>query len=161
MREGDRFAVAQTFNGDSDIKILLVTKAIGGVGLNLSSANTVIMFDHDYNPTIDMQAIDRAHRIGQKRILNVYRLITKDTLEERIMGIQKFKKNLADAIVNIDNASIQNVKESKLPDLLENVRDLQAKSKEAESRVGRVMYGAIVAEMESNAIDTEEFNKKY
>ena len=153
--------MAQTFNGDSDIKILLVTKAIGGVGLNLSSANTVIMFDHDYNPTIDMQAIDRAHRIGQKRILNVYRLITKDTLEERIMGIQKFKKNLADAIVNIDNASIQNVKESKLPDLLENVRDLQAKSKEAKSRVGRVMYGAIVAEMESNAIDTEEFNKKY
>ena len=95
VREGDRFAVAQTFNGDSDIKALLVTKAIGGVGLNLSSANTVIMFDHDYNPTVDMQAIDRAHRIGQKRILNVYRLITKDTLEERIMGIQKFKKNLA------------------------------------------------------------------
>lgn len=80
VREGDRFTVAQTFNGDSDIKILLVTKAIGGVGLNLSSANYVIMFDHDYNPTVDMQAIDRAHRIGQKRILNVFRLITKDTL---------------------------------------------------------------------------------
>lgn len=58
-----------------------MTKAIGGVGLNLSSANYVIMFDHDYNPTVDMQAIDRAHRIGQKRVLNVYRLITKDTLE--------------------------------------------------------------------------------
>jgi len=81
VREGDRFTVAQTFNGDSDIKILLVTKAIGGVGLNLSSANSVIMFDSDYNPTVDMQAIDRAHRIGQKRVLNVYRLITKDTLE--------------------------------------------------------------------------------
>lgn len=80
VREGDRFTVSQTFNGDSDIKILLVTKAIGGVGLNLSSANYVIMFDNDYNPTVDMQAIDRAHRIGQKRILNVYRLITKDTL---------------------------------------------------------------------------------
>lgn len=129
IREGDRFTVAQTFNGDSDIKILLVTKAIGGVGLNLSSANCVIMFDSDYNPTVDMQAIDRAHRIGQKRVLNVYRLITKDTLEEKIMGIQKFKTNLANAIVNIDNASIKNIQESKLPELLESVRDLQKTSK--------------------------------
>jgi TATA-binding protein-associated factor len=107
---GDRFQVAQKFNGDSDIKVLLVTTAVGGEGLNLSSANVVIMFDHDYNPTVDMQAIDRAHRIGQKRVLNVYRLITKNTLEERIMGIQRFKTNLANAIVNIDNASIQNIK---------------------------------------------------
>jgi TATA-binding protein-associated factor len=59
----------------------LVTTSVGGEGLNLTSANTVIMFDHDYNPTVDMQAIDRAHRIGQKRVLNVYRLITKNTLE--------------------------------------------------------------------------------
>ncbi len=80
IKEGDRFTVAQTFNGDSDIKILIVTKAIGGIGLNLSSANFVIMFDSDFNPTVDMQAIDRAHRIGQKRVLNVFRLITKDTL---------------------------------------------------------------------------------
>lgn len=77
---GQRFQIAQTFNGDSDIRVLLVTTAVGGEGLNLSSANIVIMFDHDYNPTVDMQAIDRAHRIGQKRVLNVYRLITKNTL---------------------------------------------------------------------------------
>lgn len=144
--------MTQTFNGDSDIKILLVTKAIGGVGLNLSSANCVIMFDSDYNPTVDMQAIDRAHRIGQKRVLNVYRLITKDTLEEKIMGIQKFKTNLANAIVNIDNSSIKNIKESKLPDLLESVRDLQKTSKEVEEKINKSMYGAIVAEMEKNAI---------
>ena len=107
----------------------MVTTAVGGEGLNLSSANVVIMFDHDYNPTVDMQAIDRAHRIGQRRVLNVYRLITKDTLEERIMGIQKFKTNLANAIVNIDNASIKNIKESNLPDLLENIRDIQTTNK--------------------------------
>lgn len=126
---GQRFQIAQTFNGDSDIRVLLVTTAVGGEGLNLSSANVVIMFDHDYNPTVDMQAIDRAHRIGQRRVLNVYRLITKDTLEERIMGIQKFKTNLANAIVNIDNASIKNIKESNLPDLLENIRDIQTTNK--------------------------------
>ena len=76
----NRFSVAQTFNGDIDIKVLLVTTKVGGEGLNLCSANTVVMFDHDYNPTVDMQAIDRAHRIGQRRVVNVYRLITKDTL---------------------------------------------------------------------------------
>ena len=102
---------------------------MGGEGLNLSSANTVVMFDHDYNPTVDMQAIDRAHRIGQRRVLNVYRLITKKTLEERIMGIQKFKQNLAQAIVNIDNASIKNIETSRLPELLENMKDLEAKEK--------------------------------
>lgn len=118
VKVNERFLVAQTFNGDNDIKVLLVTTHVGGEGLNLSSANTVIMFDHDYNPTIDMQAIDRAHRIGQKRVLNVYRMITKNTLEERIMGIQKFKKNLAQAIVNIDNASIKNIETSRLPELL-------------------------------------------
>ena len=61
--------------------------------MNLTSANIVIMFDSDYNPTVDIQAIDRAHRIGQRRVLNVYRLITKQTLEENIMGIHKFKIN--------------------------------------------------------------------
>lgn len=76
------------------------------------------MFDHDYNPSVDMQAIDRAHRLGQKNVLNVYRLIMKDTLEEKIMGIQRFKSNLASAIVNLDNASIKNIEDSKLPDLL-------------------------------------------
>ena len=95
VKSNERFMVAQNFNGDNDIKVLLVTTAVGGEGLNLTSANTVIMFDHDYNPTVDMQAIDRAHRIGQKRVLNVYRLITKNTLDERIIGIQKKKKNLA------------------------------------------------------------------
>lgn len=71
------------------------------------------------------------------------------------MGIQKFKTNLANAIVNIDNASIKNIQESKLPDLLENVRDLQKASKEVETKINNVMYGAIVAEMEKNAIETK------
>ena len=125
--------MAQTFNGDSEIKVLIVTKAIGGVGLNLTAANIVVMFDSDYNPSIDIQAIDRAHRIGQKRVLNVYRLITRKTLEEKIMGIQKFKISLANSVVNIDNASIKNIKESHLPELLENSRDLPKEQKEAHS----------------------------
>lgn len=79
--QNKRFDVAQEFNDSFDIKVLLTTTSIGGYGLNLSSANVVIMFDHDYNPSVDMQAIDRAHRLGQKNILNVYRLIMHRTLE--------------------------------------------------------------------------------
>lgn len=158
---GQRFQIAQTFNGDSDIRVLLVTTAVGGEGLNLSSANVVIMFDHDYNPTVDMQAIDRAHRIGQKRVLNVYRLITKDTLEERIMGIQKFKTNLANAIVNIDNSSIKNIKESNLPELLENIRDIQTSNKDAETSINKSIYKQMIDELEKNAIDSNDFRKTY
>lgn len=110
------------------------------------------MFDSDYNPTVDLQAIDRAHRIGQKRVLTVYRLITKDTLEEKIMGIQKFKTNLANAIVNIDNASIKNIKESRLPDLLENVRDIQKEAEDRKGMIHRSMFQAMMQELEKNAI---------
>lgn len=116
-----RFSITKIFNEDPEYKILLLTTGVGGVGLNLSSANVVVMFDHDYNPMNDLQAIDRAHRIGQKNILNVYRLIMKDTLEEKIMGIQKFKINVANAVINIENASIKNIKESNILSLFNTI----------------------------------------
>lgn len=56
------------------------------MGLNLTGADTVIFVEHDWNPMKDLQAMDRAHRIGQKKVVNVYRLITRATLEEKIMG---------------------------------------------------------------------------
>ena len=84
-----RFDIVQKFNTDLSYKLFLLTTNVGGVGLNLHTANIVIMFDHDYNPMNDLQAIDRAHRIGQKNTLVVYRLIVKDTLEEQIMGYFK------------------------------------------------------------------------
>jgi len=120
-----RFSITRLFNEDSEYKILLLTTGVGGVGLNLSSANVVVMFDHDYNPMNDLQAIDRAHRIGQKNILNVYRLIMKDTLEEKIMGIQKFKINVAHAVINLENASIKNIKESNILSLFNNIQEIR------------------------------------
>lgn len=122
---------------------------VGGYGLNLTSANVVIMFDHDYNPTVDMQAIDRAHRLGQKNILNVFRLITKNTLEEKIMGIQRFKTNLANAIVNIDNASIKNVEESRLPDLLEKVLEMEKAEPKVTKKLSKSFYSTLLKEMEN------------
>lgn len=71
--------------------------------MNLTGADTVIFVEHDWNPQKDMQAMDRAHRLGQKRVVNVYRLITRDTLEEKIMGLQQFKLNIANTVVNQEN----------------------------------------------------------
>ena len=69
-----------------DIFIFILSTRAGGLGINLTAADTVIFYDHDWNPSNDAQAMDRAHRIGQKKVVNVYRLITKGTLEEKIMG---------------------------------------------------------------------------
>ena len=77
--------IVTKFNGDPSIDVLLLTTHVGGLGLNLTGADTVIFVEHDWNPQKDMQAMDRAHRIGQKKVVNVYRLITRGTLEEKIM----------------------------------------------------------------------------
>lgn len=81
-----RHAIVETFNADPKIDVLLLTTSVGGLGLNLTGADTVIFVDHDWNPMKDLQAMDRAHRLGQKKVVNVYRLITRGTLEEKIMG---------------------------------------------------------------------------
>ena len=81
-----RHAIVQTFNADPSIDCLLLTTHVGGLGLTLTGADTVIFVEHDWNPMKDLQAMDRAHRLGQKKVVNVYRLITKGTLEEKIMG---------------------------------------------------------------------------
>ncbi len=81
----ERYNVVHRFNSDPSIDILLLTTQIGGLGLNLTGADTVIFVEHDWNPQKDLQAMDRAHRIGQTKVVNVYRLITKRTVEEKIM----------------------------------------------------------------------------
>ena len=102
----ERFSVVKRFNQDPSIDILLLTTQIGGLGLNLTGADTVIFVEHDWNPQKDLQAMDRAHRIGQTKVVNVYRLITKGTIEEKIMSLQKFKLGVANSVVNIENSSL-------------------------------------------------------
>lgn len=104
-----RHAIVQTFNDDPSIDCLLLTTHIGGLGLTLTGADTVIFVEHDWNPMKDLQAMDRAHRLGQKRVVNVYRLITKGTLEEKIMGLQRFKLNIANTVVTQQNAGLESM----------------------------------------------------
>ncbi|KAL6054603.1 TATA-binding protein-associated factor [Balamuthia mandrillaris] len=113
----DRHAIVEKFNEDPTIDVLLLTTHVGGLGLNLSSADTVIFVEHDWNPQKDLQAMDRAHRIGQTRSVNVYRIITRGTLEEKIMSLQRFKLNIANSVVNRENASIRTMDTNQLLDL--------------------------------------------
>jgi TATA-binding protein-associated factor len=80
-----RQAIVNNFNSDPSYDVLLLTTSVGGLGLNLTGADTVIFVEHDWNPQKDMQAMDRAHRIGQKKVVNVYRIVTRGTLEEKIL----------------------------------------------------------------------------
>jgi TATA-binding protein-associated factor len=82
---GRRHELVSKFNEDPTIDLFLLTTHVGGLGLNLTGADTVIFIEHDWNPMKDLQAMDRVHRIGQKKVVNVYRLITRGTLEEKIM----------------------------------------------------------------------------
>ncbi|MPC08117.1 TATA-binding protein-associated factor 172 [Portunus trituberculatus] len=103
---GARQSLVQRFNSDPSIDLLLLTTLVGGLGLNLTGADTVIFVEHDWNPMKDLQAMDRTHRIGQKRVVNVYRLVTQGTLEEKIMGLQKFKMMTANTVISQENSSL-------------------------------------------------------
>ncbi|WVQ99889.1 hypothetical protein IAU59_007032 [Kwoniella sp. CBS 9459] len=112
-----RHAIVQTFNADPRIDVLLLTTSVGGLGLNLTGADTVIFVDHDWNPMKDLQAMDRAHRLGQRKVVNVYRLITRGTLEEKIMGLQRFKLNIASSVVTQQNAGLGSMNTGEVLDL--------------------------------------------
>ncbi|KAJ2863287.1 TATA-binding protein-associated factor mot1, partial [Coemansia erecta] len=112
-----RQEIVTQFNTDPSIDCLLLTTHVGGLGLNLTGADTVIFVEHDYNPAMDLQAMDRAHRLGQTRVVNVYRLITRNTLEEKIMGLQAFKLHMANTIVNQQNSGLSSMNTDQLLDL--------------------------------------------
>jgi TATA-binding protein-associated factor len=132
-----RHAIVETFNADPRIDVLLLTTSVGGLGLNLTGADTVIFVDHDWNPMKDLQAMDRAHRLGQKKTVNVYRLITRGTLEEKIMGLQRFKLNIASSVVTQQNAGLVSMNTGEVLDLFKVSADGESKrAKPAASGAG-------------------------
>jgi SNF2 family DNA or RNA helicase len=88
---------------ETNIPIFLISLRAGGYGLNLPEADIVIIFDPWWNPMVEMQAIDRAHRIGQSKTVNVYKLISNNTIEEKILQLQDKKKKLFDSVMNVNN----------------------------------------------------------
>lgn len=95
----ERQSRVDRFNRDEKLSVFLLSTRSGGVGLNLTSADTVILHDLDFNPQNDIQAENRCHRIGQKKPVTVYRLVAKDTVDERIFQIAQKKKALNQAVL--------------------------------------------------------------
>jgi SNF2 family DNA or RNA helicase len=105
-RTTDRQARVQRFQEDPDCKLFLVSLKAGGQGLNLTAADYIYILDPWWNPAVEAQAVDRAHRIGQTRRVFAYRLIARDTVEEKIVALQDRKRDLADSIVRADESII-------------------------------------------------------
>jgi len=117
-RTRDREARVEQFQNDPNTKLFLISLKAGGVGLNLHAAEYVYLLDPWWNPAVEAQAIDRAHRIGQTRQVFAYRLIARDTVEEKVLELQKAKRDLADAIISADNSVIRNLTREDLELLL-------------------------------------------
>ncbi len=112
-----RLQLVNTFNADATPLFLISLKA-GGVGLNLTGADVVIHYDPWWNLAAQEQATDRAHRIGQTRKVTVYKLIARQTVEEKILALQETKQNLADSIVNSQMGQLAGMSKEELLDLL-------------------------------------------
>jgi DNA excision repair protein ERCC-6 len=95
----DRQSLVDRFNNDPDIHVFLLTTKVGGLGVNLTGANRVIIFDPDWNPSTDVQARERAWRLGQKKEVTIYRLMTAGTIEEKIYHRQIYKQFLTNKIL--------------------------------------------------------------
>jgi superfamily II DNA or RNA helicase len=114
----DRQERVENFQTNPDIPIFLISLKAGGLGLNLTAAEYVYLLDPWWNPAVEAQAIDRSHRIGQTRNVFAYRLIARDTVEQKILDLQQKKRDLADAILNADNRVIQSLTRDDLEFLL-------------------------------------------
>jgi SNF2 family DNA or RNA helicase len=100
----DRAAVVNRFQTDATIPVFLISLKAGGVGLNLTGADTVLHFDPWWNPAVEDQATDRAHRISQTRVVTNYKLITRDTVEEKILLLQNRKREIIQGTIGDDEA---------------------------------------------------------
>ena len=108
-KASERVQLVNEFNASDKVKIFLISLKAGGTGLNLTSADVVIHFDPWWNPAIEDQATDRAHRIGQKDIVEVIKLIAKDTIEENIIKLQEDKREIVNSVISDESLNINNI----------------------------------------------------
>jgi superfamily II DNA or RNA helicase len=117
-RTRDRAERVDRFQTDPACKLFLISLKAGGLGLNLTAADYVYLLDPWWNPAVEAQAVDRAHRIGQSRQVFAYRIVAKDTVEEKILALQQSKRQLADAIVAADDSLLRRLTSADLELLL-------------------------------------------
>ena len=115
----NRQELVNKFQNDPEVSVFLISLKAGGVGLNLTAATSVFLYDPWWNPMVEKQAIDRAHRIGQKKTVNIYKFITKNSIEEKILKIQERKGNLFDNVISEDSGFIKKLEWEDLIELFE------------------------------------------
>jgi SNF2 family DNA or RNA helicase len=115
----DRMSVVHTFNTSRDIPIFLISLKAGGTGLNLTGADMVIHYDPWWNPAVEDQATDRAHRIGQQRTVYNVKLISRDTVEEKVLAMQQKKKAVISATLASDEQVLEKLNWEDIRELLE------------------------------------------
>ena len=141
---------------NSPYDIFMLSTRAGGLGLNLVTADTVIIFDSDWNPMMDLQAQDRAHRIGQKKIVSVFRLVTNSPVEEKILSRATEKLNMSEIIVEagkFDKSSVEedtSEERQKMMEILLTDLDM--------STSGHAATGALPDEEEEDENDKEEID---
>ncbi len=114
----NRQAEVERFQENDDVKIFLISIKAGGLGLNLTEADYVFLLDPWWNPAVEAQAIDRAHRIGQKKKVFTYKFITKNTVEEKILELQSRKLKLAKDLITTDSSFVKSLSKDDIGNLL-------------------------------------------
>lgn len=115
----NRLDIVKRFNEDEQTSVFLVSLKAGGTGLNLTGADTVIHYDMWWNPAVESQATDRVHRLGQKRSVSACKLITLDTIEEKIMELQERKRGINQKIISCDEDVIEKLTWEEVLELLQ------------------------------------------
>lgn len=114
----NRGKVVEEFKSEQEIQIFLISIKAGGVGLNLTEADYVFILDPWWNPAVEQQAIDRTHRIGQTKNVFIYKFITKDTVEEKILALQNKKMRVASSLITTEDSFIKSLSESDIKEIL-------------------------------------------
>ena len=114
----DRAKAVDEFQQSDDLPLFLISLKAGGVGLNLSAADTVIHFDPWWNPAVEAQATDRAHRIGQTRVVTSYKLIARGTVEEKILSLQQKKREMIQSTVESEEPVMSGLSMAEISELL-------------------------------------------
>ncbi|MFN5704412.1 MAG: DEAD/DEAH box helicase [bacterium] len=115
----NRQEVVEEFKTNDEIQIFLISIKAGGVGLNLTEADYVFILDPWWNPAVEQQAIDRTHRIGQKNTVFIYKFITKNSVEEKILALQEKKRRIADSLITTEESFMKSLSEDDIKAILE------------------------------------------
>ena len=114
----DRMDQVDRFQEDDSIPVFLISLKAGGTGLNLTGADVVLHFDPWWNPAAEIQATDRAHRIGQNKVVTVYKLIASDTVEDKVLQLQKSKRKLLEQVFEASESANIKLSVSDLRELI-------------------------------------------